>query len=104
MRAYLRAGLVLSTALGCATMALGQSSSPFSGWFGGDSKSESPVDLTVRVNGGDDEALEKSIRNTSLVSSALTEGRVTGQDILAAARAITPAFWERCMIRGIIRP
>ncbi|SNT74950.1 autotransporter assembly complex protein TamA [Paracoccus seriniphilus] len=86
MRAYLRAGLVLSTALGCATMALGQSSSPFSGWFGGDSKSESPVDLTVRVNGGDDEALEKSIRNTSLVSSALTEGRVTGQDILAAAR------------------
>ncbi|MDB6178131.1 autotransporter assembly complex protein TamA [Paracoccus sp. Z330] len=86
MRAYLRAGLVLTTALGFAGMALGQSSSPFSGWFGGGSESESPVDFTVRITGGDEDGLEKSIRNTSLISSALSEGRVTGQDILAAAR------------------
>lgn len=65
---------------------MGQSSSPFSGWFGGGSEAESPVDFTVRVTGADEDGLEKSIRNTSLISSALSEGRVTGQDLLAAAR------------------
>lgn len=86
MRAYLRAILVASTALGCAEVAFGQSSSPFSGLFGGGSKSESPVKLDIRVAGGDSE-IEKQIKNTSLISAALNEGRYTGQDILAAARA-----------------
>lgn len=86
MQVYLRAGLILSTALGFAGVALGQSSSPFSGLFGGGSKAESPVALDFRV-GGDDGDLKKSIRNTSLISGALDEGRITGQDVLAAARA-----------------
>ena len=86
MRAYLRAGLIVSTALGFAGMALGQSSSPFSGLFGGSSEAEGPVSLDIRVQ-GDDGDLKKTIRNTSLVAGALQEGRTTGQDVLAAARA-----------------
>lgn len=86
MRAYLRAGLILSTAIGFSGMALGQSSSPFSGWFGGGSEAEGPVSFQIQVEGGDSD-LEKLIRNTSLISGALGEGRTTGQDMLAAARA-----------------
>ncbi|WCR10772.1 outer membrane protein assembly factor [Paracoccus stylophorae] len=86
MRAYLRVGLIVTTALGFGGMAVGQSSSPFSGLFGGGSKTEGPVDLDFRI-AGDDDALERVIRNTSLISGALQEGRTTGQDVLAAARA-----------------
>ncbi|MCF3974377.1 autotransporter assembly complex protein TamA [Paracoccus salsus] len=86
MRAYLRAGLVVSAALGFGGMALGQSSSPFSGWFGGGSKAEGPVSLDIRV-AGDDGDLARLVRNTSLIAGALQEGRTTGQDMLAAARA-----------------
>ncbi|WP_233253372.1 autotransporter assembly complex protein TamA [Paracoccus binzhouensis] len=64
----------------------GPSSSPFSGWFGGGTGNESsPVDLDFSVDGGDDELLPQ-IRATSLLVSAQDEGRVTGQDMLAAAR------------------
>lgn len=86
MRGYLRAGLILSTALGFGGVALGQSSSPFSGWFGGGSRAESPVSLDFRI-AGDEGDLERAVRNTSQVAAAITEGRITGQDILAAARA-----------------
>ncbi|WP_299362341.1 autotransporter assembly complex family protein [uncultured Paracoccus sp.] len=61
-------------------------SSPFSSLFGGRPGTNSPVDLQFRV-AGDDGGLERAIRNTSLLTGALQEGRVTGQDILAAARA-----------------
>ena len=61
-------------------------SSPFSGWFGGSKGNEaSPVDLDFQMHGGDD-GLLAAIRNTSLLVSAQDEGRVTGQDMLAAAR------------------
>ena len=92
MRVILRAALVASTALGLGGgVALGQSasssSSPFSRWFGG-STDEGPVSLDIRVEDhDDDENLETPIRNTSLVRSALDDGRNTGQDVLAAARA-----------------
>ncbi|MFV0385005.1 autotransporter assembly complex protein TamA [Paracoccus sp. (in: a-proteobacteria)] len=86
MRGYLRALLLASTALGIGGMALAQSSSPFSGLFGGGSKAESPVKLEFRISGDDEGDLESSITNSSLISGALTEGRYTGQDILAAAR------------------
>lgn len=86
MRVYLRAGLALSAALGFAGMAMGQSSSPFSGLFGGGSEAEGPVTLDFEIAGGE-KAIETAIRNTSLVSGALAEGRTTGQDVLAAARA-----------------
>lgn len=72
-----------------AGMALAQSgsispsSSPFSGLFGGEA--ESPVELEFRI-AGDDGGLESRIRNSSLIVSARDEGRITGQDILAAAR------------------
>lgn len=68
--------------------AVAQSSSPFSGLgklFGG-GDAEKPVDLIIRVQGGDTD-LENTIRNTSLIHGALDDGRFTGQDILAAARA-----------------
>ncbi len=63
------------------------SSAPtFFGWFGGAKGNDaSPVDVDFQVNGGDDDLL-KAIRNTSLLVSAQEEGRVTGQDMLAAAR------------------
>lgn len=86
MRAYLRAMLIAGTALGFSGMALGQSSSPFSGLFSRDSTSEGPVKLDVRVAGEDGESLKRTISNSSLISSALSEDRTTGQDILAAAR------------------
>ncbi|WP_134679614.1 autotransporter assembly complex protein TamA [Paracoccus ravus] len=61
-------------------------SSPFSGLFGGSKGNEaSPVDIDILVR-GTDEDIPPAIRNTSLLISAQNEGRVTGQDILAAAR------------------
>ncbi|GGF62261.1 outer membrane protein assembly factor [Paracoccus acridae] len=84
MRAYLRAALVASTVMAFGGMAWAQSaSSPFSGLFGG-STDEGPVDLQFRVQGADD--LDRPLRNASLISGALSEGRTTGQDVLAAAR------------------
>jgi translocation and assembly module TamA len=85
MRAYLKAILVAGTALGVAGAALAQSSSPFSGLFGGGSEAEGPVALEVNV-AGDDDTLARQVRQTSLVAGALDEDRVTGQDIFAAAR------------------
>lgn len=85
MRAILRAAIIATTTAICGGVAFGQSSSPFSGLFGGGSEADSPVSLTVRVPG--DEGLESEIRNSSLISGALSEDRTTGQDVLAAARA-----------------
>ena len=85
MRAYLRAILVAGTALGVAGAAMAQSSSPFSGLFGGSSESEGPVALDVQVAGGD-EGLTRQIRQSLLLTGALNEDRTTGQDVLAAAR------------------
>jgi len=86
MQAYFKAILVASTALVGPGAALAQSSSPFSGLFGGgDSQADSPVTLDINVT-GPDEGLESQIRNTSLVAGALDEDRTTGQDVLAAAR------------------
>lgn len=77
--------LIVAAALAAPGLVLAQSSSPFSGLFGGSSESEGPVTLTVQAGG--DAALERQIKNTSLISAALSEGRNTGQDVLAAARA-----------------
>lgn len=91
------AGMVLaqssgSSSSGSSSGSSGSSSSasssswPFFGWFGGSRGNDaSPVDLDFQINGGDDSLL-KAIRNTSLLVSAQDEGRVTGQDMLAAAR------------------
>ncbi|WP_134724798.1 autotransporter assembly complex protein TamA [Paracoccus luteus] len=65
----------------------GAVSSPFTRLFGGgDPVANSPVDLQFRLSNGD-EAVERQIRNSSLLTESLAEGRITGQDILAAARA-----------------
>lgn len=90
MRRLIGAVLAATTAMGGVLVATGaaqsqSSSSPFSGWFGRDD-SDSPVDFDIRV-AGDDTTLERAFRNTSLISGALAEDRITGQDILAAARA-----------------
>jgi translocation and assembly module TamA len=85
MQAYLKAILVASTALVGTGAAYAQSSSPFSGLFGGDSQAEGPVALDIKV-AGTEEGLDTKIRNTSLVAGALAEDRTTGQDVLAAAR------------------
>ena len=90
MRAYLGAILMAGTALsgmalGGPGAALAQSSSPFSGLFGGGSRAEGPVALDVEVAGGD-EALTRQIRQALLLTGALAEDRTTGQDVLAAAR------------------
>ncbi|SMO74591.1 autotransporter assembly complex protein TamA [Paracoccus laeviglucosivorans] len=62
------------------------SSSPFSGLFGGsDGNDASPVDIDFQIGGRDDDILPL-VRTTSLLVSAQAEGRVTGQDMLAAAR------------------
>ena len=86
------AGIVfgIATAL-IAQGALAQSSSPFSGLFGGgdDPATSWPVALDYRVTGSNgevDDSLLRQIRNTSLVEGALKEGRASGQDMLAAAR------------------
>lgn len=85
MRAVMRALLVATTTLGCAGVAVAQSSSPFARLFGGGSQAESPVDLDYRVT-GDDDQIVRAIRNASLLNSAMEEERTTGQDLLAAAR------------------
>ncbi|TRW98807.1 outer membrane protein assembly factor [Paracoccus sp. M683] len=82
----LRAALIASCALSAPALVLAQSSSPFSGLFGGGSESDGPVKLDINV-AGDNDALARQVRNTSLISAALSEGRNTGQDVLAAARA-----------------
>ncbi|AUH33200.1 autotransporter assembly complex protein TamA [Paracoccus tegillarcae] len=84
-----RAGLIASVALTVPALVFAQSSSPFSGLsglFGGNSEADGPVKLDISVS-GDDDALIRQVRNTSLISAALSEGRSTGQDVLAAARA-----------------
>lgn len=61
-------------------------SSPFSGLFGGAKGNDgSPVDVDF-VIGGKNQDLLSPIRATSLLVAAQDEGRVTGQDMLAAAR------------------
>lgn len=85
MRAFLKAMLVASTAFGFCGMALAQSSSPFSGLFG-DKTEDGPVSLDFQV-AEDDGDLKKAVKNTSLLSGALAEDRISGQDLLAAARA-----------------
>lgn len=62
-------------------------SSPLARLFGGGNRvANAPVDLVFRV-GGADPALETTLRQTSLLTGALAEGRSSGQDMLAAARA-----------------
>lgn len=78
------------TALG--GVALAQSSSPFSGLFGGgdDPATSWPVALDYRFHEADKDAetsLKRQVRNSSLIEGALKEGRSSGQDMLAAARA-----------------
>ena len=93
MRRWITAGvsaaIVLGTGVGVWAQSSGpssSSSSPFSGLFGGKKgNASSPVDLDFRLSGGEDDLLPQ-IRATSLLVSAQDEGRVTGQDILAAAR------------------
>ncbi|MFC3170112.1 MULTISPECIES: autotransporter assembly complex protein TamA [Paracoccus] len=85
MRAYLRAALVASTVIGCGGAVWAQSSNPFSGLFGGRDRTDGPVSLRFQVQGG--EGLDRTLRNASLITGALSEGRTTGQDVLAAARA-----------------
>lgn len=71
-------------------VALAQSSpfsNPFAGLFGGrGGAAASIVDLQFRI-AGDHDALQRRLRNASLLTSALNDGRSSGQDILAAARA-----------------
>lgn len=79
------AGMVVAQSSGSSSSG-SSSSSPFSGLFGGSKGNDaSSVDLDFQMHGGDD-GLLKAIRNTSLLVSAQDEGRVTGQDMLAAAR------------------
>ena len=62
-------------------------SSPLSRLFGGgDRVANAPVDLVFRVT-DNDAALARKLRQTSLLTGALAEGRSSGQDMLAAARA-----------------
>lgn len=62
-------------------------SSPFARALGGsDRVRNAPVDLVFRVTTGDAD-LEKKLRQSSLLTGALAEGRSDGQDMLAAARA-----------------
>ena len=62
-------------------------SSPLARLFGGgDPVANAPVDLQFRITTGEAD-LERRLRRGSLLTAALTEGRFTGQDMLAAARA-----------------
>lgn len=90
MKAGAAAGLLLAGGAGLAMAqsagSSSSSSSPFSRLFGGSKGNEaSPVDINIVVTGEDEDILP-AVRNTSLLLSAQSEGRVTGQDILAAAR------------------
>lgn len=87
MSRWLAAGAVALAAVGWGGIAASQSSSPFSGLFGGRDASEgTPVKLTFNVS-GDNKSLEKLLRDSSLLTGSLRDKRFTGQDILAAARA-----------------
>lgn len=91
MGRWQRAAAAAVVLVATGSIALGQSSSPFSspfaGLFGrGGGTSNSIVDLQFRV-AGDDPALERRLRNASLLTAALNDGRSSGQDMLAAARA-----------------
>lgn len=113
MTRWIRAGLTAGLLMGGASgLALAQSSGPssawmpFSGWFGGrDANARSPVDLDFRISGGDD-ALLPAIRNTSMLVAAQAEDRVTGQDMLAAARAdyarILGVLYDQGYYSGVI--
>lgn len=87
MANWVRAGVVAALAVGAPAVVVAQSSpfSGISGWFGGRGDADGPVALDVQVKGGDDD-LRRAVRSTSLIGLALDEGRVTGQDVLAAAR------------------
>jgi translocation and assembly module TamA len=98
MKRVFRAGAAAACVLGAGSVAaIAQSSdsasskrpgisSWFSGMFGGAKGNEgSPVDLDFRIS-GDRDSLLGELRTTSLLVSAQDEGRVTGQDMLAAAR------------------
>ncbi len=77
---------VSGQALAQSSSSMSPSSSPFSGLFGGKTGNDaSPVDLDFHIT-GDDASIETAIRNSSLLKGAQDEGRVTGQDLLAAAR------------------
>ena len=90
MRAYLRAILVAGTALGVAGAAMAQSSSPFSGLFGGSSESEGPVALDVQVAGGD-EGLTRQIRQSLLLTGLTRFSEIHS----ARGRFSGPGFdWE----------
>ncbi|MFT4011902.1 MAG: autotransporter assembly complex family protein [Paracoccus sp. (in: a-proteobacteria)] len=105
MKRLLKAGTAVAIMLGTGTgMVLAQSSgsgssgsggsgsgssasSPFSGLFGGRKGNEtSPINLDFHISRDQDDLLSP-IRDTSLLVSAQDEGRVTGQDLLAAARS-----------------
>ena len=76
-------GVGVGPALTQSSSSMSPSSSPFSGLLGGEK--ESPVNFDVTVP-GDDDGMARRIRNASLINGAREEGRITGQDILAAAR------------------
>ncbi|AGT11294.1 autotransporter assembly complex protein TamA [Paracoccus aminophilus] len=94
-------GIGAAAALGLGTLAsvahaqsssssssMSPASSPFSGLFGGKKGNESsPVDLNFKITGGDADSMDSALKQASLLESAQEEGRVTGQDLLAAARA-----------------
>ena len=61
-------------------------SSPFGRLLGSDRVANAPVELIFQVTNGDT-ALQRRLRQTSLLTGALAEGRTDGQDMLAAARA-----------------
>ncbi|RCW82831.1 autotransporter assembly complex protein TamA [Paracoccus lutimaris] len=108
------AGMVLAQSSGSSSSgssgsgASGSSSSAptFFGWFGGAKGNDaSPVDVDFQIEGGGDDLL-KAIRATSLLVSAQDEGRVTGQDMLAAARGdyarILGVLYDEGYFSGII--
>lgn len=78
----------MALALTSGAAALAQSSSnPFSRLFGDrDASQGTPVALDFQV-AGEEESLERTLRNGSLLTAALQDQRYSGQDLLAAARA-----------------
>lgn len=82
--------LILTLTAAFAGTANAQSSSPFSGLFGGgDEEASWPVVIDYHAHDPDGAAnpdLTRQIKNSSLVTAALAEGRSSGQDMLAAAR------------------
>ena len=62
---------------GSASSSPSSASSPFARWFGGgDRVANSPVEFIVRVEGSDP-ALERKLRQSSLITGALAEGRTS---------------------------